>query len=88
VASKYDVKKFMQFSHRVTEARWDDLQAKWGITVENVSNGHSRIEECDIFITATGVLNLWEWPQIPGLGEFEGKLMHSAAWDKAFDPKV
>lgn len=29
----------------------------------------------------------WKWPNIPGLDTFEGKLMHSAAWDGQYDLK-
>lgn len=29
----------------------------------------------------------WKWPNIPGLDTFEGKLMHSAAWDGEYDLK-
>jgi cation diffusion facilitator CzcD-associated flavoprotein CzcO len=27
----------------------------------------------------------WQWPKIPGLHSFRGKLLHSAAWDTSYD---
>lgn len=33
----------------------------------------------------TGLLNTWNWPEIPGLHDFKGPYMHSANWDKSFD---
>ena len=36
--------------------------------------------QCDILINASGYLNHWEWPQIPGIKDFKGTLMHSANW--------
>lgn len=27
----------------------------------------------------------YKYPNIPGIGEYEGKLMHSAAWDADYD---
>ena len=27
----------------------------------------------------------WQWPDIPGLKSFKGKLLHSARWDNPFD---
>jgi cation diffusion facilitator CzcD-associated flavoprotein CzcO len=39
-------------------------------------------------ISATGSLNNWQWPSIPGLHDFKGKLMHSASWDEDYDYTV
>ncbi|ETI26440.1 hypothetical protein G647_03217 [Cladophialophora carrionii CBS 160.54] len=88
VAEKYNLRRLIKFSHRVIEGRWHEDGARWELKVEDLSNGGSIItESCDVFITATGILNQWEWPSIPGLHSFEGKLMHSAAWDESFDFK-
>lgn len=27
----------------------------------------------------------WKWPDIKGLGRFQGKMMHSASWDESYD---
>jgi cation diffusion facilitator CzcD-associated flavoprotein CzcO len=27
----------------------------------------------------------WQWPDIPGLNSFKGKLLHSARWDNSYD---
>jgi cation diffusion facilitator CzcD-associated flavoprotein CzcO len=29
----------------------------------------------------------WKWPDVPGLQDFEGDLVHTAAWPKNFDYK-
>jgi Flavin-binding monooxygenase-like len=29
----------------------------------------------------------WQYPRIPGLDKFKGKLMHSAKWDSTYDLK-
>ncbi|TFY70634.1 hypothetical protein EVG20_g2373 [Dentipellis fragilis] len=48
---------------------------------------HGEFEEfedtADVLFMGTGSLNRWSWPDIPGLGSFSGKLLHSADWDKA-----
>jgi cation diffusion facilitator CzcD-associated flavoprotein CzcO len=88
VAEKYDLRKLMTFSHKIIEARWHETRAQWELKVENLVDGAIITELCDVFITATGVLNKWEWPAIPGLHTFEGHLMHSAAWDQTVDLKV
>lgn len=78
----------MRFSHQVVEARWDDSDAKWGVKIENSATGTIFHEQCNVLITAIGILNLWKWPSIPGLESYEGKLMHSAAWDENFNLQV
>lgn len=35
--------------------------------------------------TANVVDSNWKWPDLPGLHDFTGELVHSAAWPKAFD---
>lgn len=45
-------------------------------------------DDCDILIQATGALNNWKWPSIPGLHSFKGKLLHSATWDEDYDYTV
>jgi cation diffusion facilitator CzcD-associated flavoprotein CzcO len=27
----------------------------------------------------------WKYPEIPGIKDFKGKLMHSATWDSSYD---
>ena len=53
--------------------------------VENVNTGEIFEDSSDVLISATGALNDWKWPSIPGLQEFKGALLHSANWDESFD---
>ena len=48
-------------------------------------NGEERDEFADILISARGFLSKPKWPSIPGLHDFKGQLVHSAAWDHSFD---
>lgn len=41
----------------------------------------SFIDTCDVYISATGILNKWKWPEIEGLETFKGNMVHSANWD-------
>ncbi|KAJ8508460.1 hypothetical protein ONZ45_g9267 [Pleurotus djamor] len=38
-------------------------------------------DTADVLFTATGSLTRWSWPDIKGLGDFKGKIIHSAQWD-------
>lgn len=44
-------------------------------------------ETADIVLKATGLLNTWKWPKVPGLHDFNGRLLHSANYDTKFDAK-
>lgn len=32
-----------------------------------------------------GAFSKWKWPAVPGLSDFKGKLLHTAAWDDSYD---
>ena len=38
------------------------------------------IEECDVFINASGAYNNWRWPNIPNRESFSGTMIHPAQW--------
>lgn len=42
-------------------------------------------QTCIIHAVRGGFLNSWKWPDIPGLENFQGKLLHTARWDEAYD---
>lgn len=88
VAQKYGCYRYMKFKQKVVEAIWDDNKAKWCLKVENLDDGSIHADECDVFISAQGSLNKWKWPDIPGLHDFKGKLVHTAKWDESYDYKV
>jgi cation diffusion facilitator CzcD-associated flavoprotein CzcO len=88
VAEKYGVKKHMRFRRRCVEARWDEETSKWRVKLKNVDNNEIIEDVADVFVTGSGVLNEWKWPDIEGLHDFKGKLLHSANWDTDFDAKV
>ncbi|RFU28489.1 hypothetical protein B7463_g7837, partial [Scytalidium lignicola] len=82
-AKKYDVERFIKYEHSIKHAQWDEGTGKWRLKVE--SRGNVFDDVCDIFINAGGVLNNWKWPNVEGLGEFKGRLVHSANWDESID---
>ena len=75
-------------AHKVLDARLDEARARWGVTVEELATGKTIHDDGDVLVLGIGALNTWKWPNIPGLHTFQGSLMHSAAWDDGFKPKV
>ncbi|KAH8586758.1 hypothetical protein B0O99DRAFT_528052, partial [Bisporella sp. PMI_857] len=81
--AKYGLQKHVQLRSRVMETVWDDNTGRWRIKV-NI-DGNIQEDMADILVDATGFLNKWRWPNIPGLHDFEGKLVHSANWDESYN---
>ncbi|KAB8199754.1 hypothetical protein BDV34DRAFT_29590 [Aspergillus parasiticus] len=90
VAEKYGLYKFIRFNTTVQEARWDDKQLKWKVSVATSGAKEPQFHDSydittDFLVSAVGQLNVPSWPSIPGLDDFTGKLMHSARWDWTYD---
>jgi cation diffusion facilitator CzcD-associated flavoprotein CzcO len=52
------------------------------IRVLNVKTCETFQDTANILVSARGGLNQVSWPDIKGLKDFGGKLMHSGAWDE------
>ncbi|ERS95329.1 hypothetical protein HMPREF1624_08207 [Sporothrix schenckii ATCC 58251] len=86
VATKYDLERYVQLRTKVERAVWDEETGHWNLAMTG-PDGHAFEDWCDILVSASGVLNSWKYPDIPGLDTFGGKLMHSAHWDNDYDLK-
>jgi cation diffusion facilitator CzcD-associated flavoprotein CzcO len=80
VADKYDLRKHMRFNTIVQGARWDEETQTWHVTVAGGETLSSRY-----LITATGFLSQPHTPEIPGITEFAGRIIHTTAWDDDYD---
>ncbi|KAF5988508.1 monooxygenase [Fusarium coicis] len=83
-AVKWDCMKFVKLSHRVVRAQWSEEKATWEVEIQT-ADGSTFVDECNVFLSATGILNNWKWPEIPGLHLYKGHLVHSAKWDKDYE---
>jgi len=80
---KWNLDRDVQLNTRVVSVYWEEEPGQWKVTVEH--KGVLRDEYADIIISAQGFLNAWKWPDIPGLHDFQGHKVHSAAWDHSYD---
>lgn len=79
------ITKYIKLRHCVEHVEWDDDTGQWKVNVRNLENNELVEDRAEIFINAGGVLNNWKWPVIPGLNEFQGKMMHSANYEEGYD---
>lgn len=77
---KYDLGGSIKLRHAVTGAIWDDINGVWNVTVKDMERNIIFNDWCHFLLNASGILNNWRWPEIPGLHSFQGDLIHSANW--------
>jgi cation diffusion facilitator CzcD-associated flavoprotein CzcO len=80
VADKYDVRRHMRFNITVESASWDEDAQLWRVALAGGETLTARF-----LITATGVLSQPYTPDIPGIADFQGRMMHTTAWDDNYD---
>jgi cation diffusion facilitator CzcD-associated flavoprotein CzcO len=91
VAQEYKLYPHFRFNTMVEDATWDDEVKKWKVHVKTAPGSkeaeyHPDYEiKADFIVSAVGQLNQPQWPDIPGVEDFEGKKMHSARWDWSYD---
>ena len=74
----FGVRASIHFGSEVEEMRWDDAAQQWHLRVARA--GQRSELSANAVITATGIHNRPKTPNIRGLSEFEGEIVHSAAW--------
>ena len=83
-AKKYGADRFIKLSHKVVGADWDQQAGKWKVRVEG-PDGKEFTDESDVIISARGNLNTKMWPEVDGLWDFKGEVMHSSEWNDKYD---
>ena len=86
VSHKYGIRGKIKFETTVTRLCWNESKKLWSVVLRDKS-GKEETVEANVVVNAHGPLDRWEWPNIPGLNDFAGNLMHSAAWDETVDLK-
>lgn len=86
VAQKYGLYKYIRFNTSVEAAAWDDSTNRWKVDVKVTGGKDAEFNpvysiDCDFLVSAVGQLNQPHYPDIEGLRDFKGKIMHSARWD-------
>lgn len=76
----HDLDKHIRYSHLVTGLRFAETDGTWQVQVADREPIIARA-----VVVASGPLSTPGYPEIPGLEEFTGHRMHSAAWDHDYD---
>lgn len=86
VADKYDVRRHMRFNTAVERLVYDDASGLWTVTVRK-SDGSNEDIVANAVINGHGPVNRFKWPEIEGLKDFNGPVVHTADWPEDLDLK-
>ncbi|MBJ21560.1 MAG: NAD(P)/FAD-dependent oxidoreductase [bacterium] len=79
-AEKHGLLPHIRLETEVAKAEWIDSESAWRVTTES-----GEIYEARILLSALGMFNELNYPDIPGLDAFEGTRFHSARWREDHD---
>lgn len=81
VADKYDVRRHIRFNTTVEGARWDEEASVWRVALAGGEALSARF-----LFTATGFLSQPHTPDIAGIDDFAGTVIHTTDWDDSYRP--
>ena len=77
VADKFDFRKDIQFDSKISKATFDEANSQWEVELEDGNTARA-----EFLISATGPLNAYTLPRIPGIDSFKGDWAHTARYPK------
>jgi cation diffusion facilitator CzcD-associated flavoprotein CzcO len=77
VVDKFDLRKHIRFNSKVTSATWHETETQWTTRTEDDHQTRSQY-----LISATGVLSVPQFPDVPGREDFKGLSYHTGLWPK------
>jgi len=80
VTQRYGLRRYVRFGQEVSGAHFDERRGSWVVGLRSGAAISARH-----FVLATGPLHVPQFPSIPGLERFRGKVFHSARWDHGYD---
>ena len=78
VAAEHKLAEHLVPETRVSTLRWSDDDSRWTVTTADDATHH-----VDAVVTAVGMLDVPNIPDIPGADRFQGRAFHSSDWDHA-----
>jgi cyclohexanone monooxygenase len=76
VAAEHGLGPHLRPSTAITTVRWSDSTRRWTLITDD-----GKAHEFDAVVSAVGMLDVPNIPDIPGAKRFRGRRFHSARWD-------
>ncbi|MGQ0620982.1 MAG: flavin-containing monooxygenase [Panacagrimonas sp.] len=78
--AKYGIAPHIRYNTEIKAAHWDDERLEWRLITGDGQNISTKV-----FVSAIGMFNEIQWPDIAGLKDFGGQTLHSAQWPDYVD---
>jgi cation diffusion facilitator CzcD-associated flavoprotein CzcO len=83
VVHDFDLRRHLMLGTTVRAVRWNENTWQWDCQLERA--GQNETLSADVVVCAAGLFGSLKLPDIAGMGDFGGILMHTAQWDHRFD---
>ncbi|KAF3803376.1 FAD-binding monooxygenase aflW [Colletotrichum gloeosporioides] len=80
-----NMRPYIKTSHQIVAASWSESKAVWEVQIKDLETGTIINDHANFVVDATGILNKWKLPDVEGISDYQGTLIHSANWPKNFD---
>jgi cation diffusion facilitator CzcD-associated flavoprotein CzcO len=80
VADDFDLRRHLVLNTCVRRLIWNEAASQWDVELAD----HGTIA-ADVVVSAVGLFGAVRYPDIDGLTDFSGDLMHTALWDPTVD---
>ncbi|MET7769964.1 NAD(P)/FAD-dependent oxidoreductase [Nocardia sp. NPDC005366] len=84
VVEKYRLRDHIRFGTRVRSATWLERENRWEVVTEDRAGTVVR-HRARAVVTALGMLNAANIPDVEGMDTFAGSIVHTAEWDADLD---
>ena len=83
IVEKYGLRQHIRLNCPVQRADYNEETGCWSVTVEQ--QGLRETLRANAVVSAVGQLNIPKYPEVEGVGKFEGITFHSARWEHQHD---
>ena len=80
VADDFDLRRHLMLGRSVRRLVWNSDSATWQV---ELADGDTLV--ADVVVSAVGLFGSARYPEVDGLAEFSGTLMHTARWEPDVD---
>ncbi|WP_099037373.1 flavin-containing monooxygenase [Mycobacterium neglectum] len=80
VADDFDLRRHLMLGTGVQRLVWSELDAHWDV---ELTDGRTLV--ADVIVSAVGLFGAARYPEIVGITEFTGDLMHTSQWNADID---
>jgi cation diffusion facilitator CzcD-associated flavoprotein CzcO len=80
VIDSFGIRPHLRLNTAITQATWVESEQRYRLIAEG-----GEAFSADVLVSAVGMLNVPQYPDWPGMDEFQGPMFHTARWEHNHD---